>query len=117
MKTKAAEFIVNRTGKIVLDQSGINQCKDIGHIEFSYHVAIYCPSPVLNSRGFVIDHFLIHQASKTVKQAESCERLCEMFHDALKEMFESEHISPRKVYLKIVPLPEAAAFTEYVITY
>lgn len=96
-------FIVNRSGKIKLDNSDANQCKDVGHQDYSYHVAATCP-PRLNPRGFVIDHTDIHNAVQSVREAGSCELLCEAIQTAIENIMYSQEVCVNKLYIKITPL-------------
>ena len=90
--------------------SSANQCKDIGHSNYSYQVRVTVGDK-LDKDGFIIDHQDIHDAVDRVFKGKmtSCEKLGLKVAKEVAKATKAHGCNLKEVYVKIHPVPESGS--------
>lgn len=110
---------INRFGEVHTSNRSKNQCKDVGHTHYRYHVAIKCCETNLDRNKFIIDHAALHSVVERVfrKDMSSCEGLILEIRDKLVRECSRNKIQVVDMYIKLQPIvpgvTENHAFMEY----
>lgn len=110
---------INRFGDLYTDRRSHNQCKDIGHEHYKYHVAIKCCETNLDRNKFIIDHAILHQiVTETFNSImSSCEGMILEVKEKIVRACKKHRIQVVDMYIKIQPVnltaSENHAFMEY----
>lgn len=102
-----AKLIINRKGVCKATNSSHNQCKDVGHSMYTYHVRVTVGDR-LDKDGFIIDHQDIHEAVDRVfkGQMSSCEKLGLKVAKSVAKATKAHGCDLKEVYVKIHPQSE-----------
>lgn len=107
---KAFKFRMIRRGKFELNYSSENQCKDVGHKNYSYICECTFPDR-LDENGFIIDHNVINESIQDSVKSTSCEEIVAIVVNNLVELFDEENIKFNKIVFRVKP-SNAQAYLE-----
>jgi 6-pyruvoyl-tetrahydropterin synthase len=110
---------INRFGEVNTRHRSPNQCKDVGHGHYRYHVGIKCCETNLDRNEFIIDHAIVHEIVTRVfnSQMSSCEGMIVEVKNKLMRACKKHRIQVVDMYIKLQPIVPGAgenhAFMEY----
>ncbi len=112
-----SQFTLNRMGTFSTKLTVSNQCKAPGHKKYNYTFRAVCGLR-LDNDGFVIDHARVDQQIQLATvRADSCERLCLLIADRLRNVFLFHGAELKEIYIKVSPVLRGkatpVAFMEY----
>lgn len=87
-------YIITRSGIFIPSEFTGNQCKEVGHKSYNYHIKmVFLREEVdLNKEGYVVDHAEIGDLIHYLHLSGSCEEMHLKIHEALKNFFELKGI-------------------------
>lgn len=97
---------INRFGELQTRNVSRNQCKDVGHTHYRYHVAIKCCETNLDRNEFIIDHQILHEAVTKVfnHDMSSCEGMIVRMKDKILKICKRHKIQVVDLYIKVGPI-------------
>jgi hypothetical protein len=110
---------INRFGEVATHFEAHNQCKDVGHTRYRYHVAVKCCETNLDKNDFIIDHALLHETVIKVfeRHISSCEGLIVEIKDKILKLCKRHKLQVVDLYIKLQPIVQSVgenyAFMEF----
>lgn len=111
---------INRLGEVNSNLTSTNQCKDVGHKRYQYHICLVCPDTNTDDQEFVIDHVAIHKTVEKYfnRRMNSCEGLVKGLSVVIENLAKKHGTYVVDLYIKLAPIfdgPEPAnrAYMEY----
>jgi hypothetical protein len=92
---------VNRKGEAAVTRTTDNQCREVGHMRYLYHVSAAVPDTKVDKQGFVIDHVEMSEiAEMGVAPGGSCEQIARRIGEAMVKRLSGK----AWVYVRIEPV-------------
>lgn len=107
---------INRFGTTLTNDTSPNQCKDVGHKQYRYHVTVTCHSKNLDEQGFIVDHLDLHDTmQKDMAKISSCEETVVKCAESIDRLCTNKGVNVIDIYIKLEPVTnkETVAFIEY----
>ena len=97
---------INRFGRVETGHQSPNQCKDVAHKEYRYHVALACCATNLDRNEFIVDHIILHNEMEKLFQKEitSCEGMVIKMKERLLKVANKHGIQVVDLYVKLQPI-------------